>query len=181
MEPEPSEPSLAEPSLTEPSLDFSESPPPFSPPPPLPPKGGFWRRSLAYSFDLIVLQLIYAFFITIGTAAVDLATAQTPVFELGDSTFVTMAGSFMGLWTVLFVLYFTFFPFWGGQTPGKMLMRLRVVTYKQVELSLLRSLARSLSYFLSSLFLGVGFLMAALNRDKRALHDFIAQTYVVRV
>jgi uncharacterized RDD family membrane protein YckC len=169
-----------EPEQTKPSLDFPESFHPISTPPPLPPKGGFWQRSLAFSFDLIVLQLIYIFFITIGSVAVNLSSTHNPSFELWDTSFAAMAGSFMGLWSVLFILYFTFFTFWGGQTPGKMLMRLRVVTYDYEELSLWRSLARSLCYFLSSLFLGVGFIMAAWNRDKRALHDFIVRTYVVK-
>ncbi len=170
-----------EPEHAEPSLDFPESPQSISTVPPSPQKAGFWRRALAYSFDLMLLQFIYAFFIAIGMAAVDLSSAHNTGFELGDISLVAMAGSFMGLWTTLFILYFTFFFYWGGQTPGKMLMGLRVVTDKHEDLPLLRALARSLSYFLSSLFLGVGFLLAALNREKRALHDFIARTYVVKM
>lgn len=170
-----------EPEQAEPSLDFPEPLQPISTVPPSPQKAGFWWRSLAYSFDLMLLQFIYAFFIAIGMAAVDLSSVYNTGFELGDTSLVAMAGSFMGLWTILFILYFTFFTYWGGQTPGKMLMRLRVVTQKFEELSLLQALARSLSYFLSSLFLGVGFLIAAMNREKRALHDFIARTYVVRM
>jgi len=84
------------------------------------------------------------------------------------------------LWLFLFILYFTFFYHYGGQTPGKMMMGLRVVTANLEELSLFQALFRTLSYFLSGFPLGIGFLMALLDQDKRALHDFIAGTRVVR-
>jgi len=144
-------------------------------------RGGFRRRAVAYTLDLLLLELIYGLFLFIGATAVDLAEAgDFDAMLLGDNL-AAMALSFMLLWAALFLLYFTFFTYWGGQTPGKMLMRVRVVTKDFGNLTLLRAFARTLCYFLSSLFLGLGFLIAAFDRDKRALHDFIAKTYVVRV
>lgn len=148
-------------------------------PPPI--KGGFWRRAVAYTVDLLLLELIYGLFLFIGATAVDLAEASDFDSMLLGDTLAAMVFSFVLLWAALFLLYFTFFTYWGGQTPGKMLMRVRVVTKDFGDLTLLRAFGRSLCYFLSSFFLGLGFLMAAIDRDKRALHDFIAGTYVVRV
>ena len=160
---------------------FSQEAPSTEVPAARPTKGGFRRRAVAYTLDLLLLELIYGLFLFIGATAVDLAEAgDFDAMLLGDNL-AAMALSFMLLWAALFLLYFTFFTYWGGQTPGKMLMRVRVVTKDFGNLTLLRAFARTLCYFLSSLFLGLGFLIAAFDRDKRALHDFIAKTYVVRV
>ena len=141
------------------------------------PKGGFWQRGAAYIVDLVLLQGIYTLFLKVGLTAIDLALAHTARFT--PDGMLLGSGPFQGLWVFLFILYFTFFSFWGGQTPGKILLHLRVVTQNYEDLTLFRALIRSLCYFLSILFL-VGFLIAGLNREKRALHDFIVRTYVVK-
>ena len=170
-----------EPDQPEQPIISSEPTPSTSTAPTVPLKGGFRRRAVAYTLDLLLLELIYGLFLFIGATAVDLAEAgDFDAMLLGDNL-AAMALSFMLLWAALFLLYFTFFTYWGGQTPGKMLMRVRVVTKDFGNLTLLRAFARTLCYFLSSLFLGLGFLIAAFDRDKRALHDLIAKTYVVRV
>ena len=144
--------------------------------------GGFWRRTAAYLFDFILIELIFIFFLTIGAVAVNIASAHDLGLEILDPFLMTSAGSFMSLWTGLFLLYFTFFTYWGGKTPGKMLMRLCVVTQDLGELTLLRAFVRSFFSCLS-LVLGLGlvFIIAAFDHKKRALHDFIVKTYVVRV
>jgi uncharacterized RDD family membrane protein YckC len=43
-----------------------------------------------------------------------------------------------------------------------------------------RALARQLAWLLSPLTLGVGFLVAVTRADRRALHDLVAGTRVVR-
>ena len=140
-------------------------------------KGGFWKRGAAYIADLVLLQGIYTLFLKIGLTAIDLALAHTARFT--PDGMLLGSGPFQGLWIFLFILYFTFFSYWGGQTPGKILLRLRVVTQNYKDLTLFRALIRSLCYFFSILF-PVGFLIAGLNREKRALHDFIVRTYVVK-
>lgn len=159
--------------LPQPSSDLSTAP--LSPEPG---KGGFWRRAVAYSIDFVLVQLIVILFMGVGAVAIETAS----VFEAGvDVASTALIESFFPLFASIFLSYFTFFTYWGGQTPGKLLLRVRVVTKDLNELTLLRAFGRSLSYFLSSLFLGVGFMIVVVNRDKRALHDLIARTRVVKI
>tara|TARA_B100000315_G_scaffold45852_2_gene40661 strand:- start:8966 stop:9331 length:366 start_codon:yes stop_codon:yes gene_type:complete len=82
---------------------------------------------------------------------------------------------------VVFLAYFIGFSSYRGQTPGKAIMRIRIVsmTGKNVTLSMI--IVRTLGYFISGVFFGVGFLMALVTRRRRSLHDFLADTYVVGV
>jgi uncharacterized RDD family membrane protein YckC len=68
----------------------------------------------------------------------------------------------------------------GGQTVGKRLLGVRVVTAAGQAVGYPRALARYLAWWLSALLLGSGFLVAAVRRDRRALHDLVAGTRVVR-
>jgi uncharacterized RDD family membrane protein YckC len=154
---------------------------PGHPPADRPRPGGFWRRVVSYLADLFLIDLIGFFLLGVRLWAVGMASAQESGLAFVDPGDAEAIGTFLSVWTPTFIGYFTFFTFWGGQTPGKMLMRIRVVTLDLKEVSLPRSLGRTLCYFASSLFFGLGFLIAAFNRDKRALHDFIAGTWVVRV
>ncbi len=66
-----------------------------------------------------------------------------------------------------------------GTTPGKYLLGLYVCDLDgRVGLPFGRALLRFVGYFLSSLALGLGYLMPLFTERKRALHDFVAGTYV---
>lgn len=64
-------------------------------------------------------------------------------------------------------------------TIGKQIVGIIVVNQQMQRLSKLHSLARYLAYFFSYLTLGIGFLMIAFTKKHRALHDIIAETYVI--
>ena len=66
-----------------------------------------------------------------------------------------------------------------GATPGKMACRIEVVTAKGGKVSYARALGRYFAECLSGLLLGVGYLMAAFDEQKRTLHDHICNTRVV--
>jgi uncharacterized RDD family membrane protein YckC len=68
-----------------------------------------------------------------------------------------------------------------GQTIGKSLVGVRVVAVDGALLTVGPALLRYLAYYVSAAPLGLGFLMAGLRRDKRALHDLIAGSRVERV
>lgn len=71
-----------------------------------------------------------------------------------------------------------------GRTPGKALMRLSVVAAGVrgggPGVGLRTAFVRLLAWILSGSLLGIGFLLVAFRRDRRALHDLLAGTRVVR-
>ena len=79
--------------------------------------------------------------------------------------------------------YLTMFTAAGGQTIGKMLARTRVVPAAAEEPQRLRfgtAVVRAAACFVSLLPAGGGFFMALFRADRRALHDALADTRVIR-
>jgi uncharacterized RDD family membrane protein YckC len=78
--------------------------------------------------------------------------------------------------------YFTLFTAAGGQTIGKMAAGIRVVSMDQEygRVTLGHSVLRAAAYAVSALPAGVGFLLAIVGADKRAIHDRLADTRVVK-
>jgi uncharacterized RDD family membrane protein YckC len=66
-------------------------------------------------------------------------------------------------------------------TPGKLILGLQVVRTDGRPFTWGAGIGRFFAYFLSSLTLYIGFLMAAWDEEKRALHDRICDTRVVHV
>jgi len=72
-----------------------------------------------------------------------------------------------------------------GRTPGKALLRLSVVAVAPAGgapagIGLKRAFLRFLAWNLSGGLLGIGFLLVLFRKDRRALHDLLAGTRVVR-
>lgn len=71
-----------------------------------------------------------------------------------------------------------------GRTPGKALLRISVVVAGPAApvpgIGLRKAFLRFLGFTLSGALLGVGFLLVLFREDRRALHDLIAGTRVVR-
>ena len=82
---------------------------------------------------------------------------------------------------VIYFGYFTYFHAKSGATPGKRLFGLEVVDEITHErLSILRSLIRTVSYVLSAAPFGCGFLMVLFHPRKKALHDLMVGSEVIR-
>jgi uncharacterized RDD family membrane protein YckC len=70
-----------------------------------------------------------------------------------------------------------------GTSPGKKALGLTVegkVPSSESGIGFLRAVIRAAGYLVSSLTLGIGFLMIAFSADKRGLHDRIAGTWIRR-
>ena len=67
-----------------------------------------------------------------------------------------------------------------GATLGKMALGLRVVTSEGAPVTYARALGRYFAKLLSAFLCGIGYLLAAFDEQKRALHDRICDTRVVR-
>lgn len=134
---------------------------------------GFWRRGAALAMDGLWL------FCTAGAlswilfgVALPGAAAAPGVASAGTSAvhqLLPAAVAVVGWWRF-------------GATPGKVLLELRVVDARSGERpALAQALVRYLGYFVSALPLGLGFVWAAVDREKAALHDRLARTRVVVV
>ena len=78
--------------------------------------------------------------------------------------------------------YFTLFTAAGGQTIGKMAAGIRVVAMEgaAARVPLGHSVLRATAYLVSALPAGLGFLPALLGAERRAIHDRLADTRVVK-
>ena len=132
---------------------------------------GFWIRALALAVDLIVfgfVELTFGFMAArlFGAAVEDDISYQSAVF----------------LFTLVFTLLYTSaMHATAGQTIGKMVTRVQVVGATGEPPSFGTAVLRYIGYYASLITFTLGFLMAGLRRDKRALHDLVAGTWVVRV
>ncbi|MMZ67323.1 RDD family protein [compost metagenome] len=64
-------------------------------------------------------------------------------------------------------------------TLGKMLLGIVVVNRNYERLTYGKALVRYLGRLLSALTFGIGYIMAAFTKNKQALHDLVADTYVL--
>ncbi len=84
--------------------------------------------------------------------------------------------------TIVSLFYWIFFTGYCGQTPGKMLLRIQVIGSDGNSLSYGKAFYREIvGKFISGIILCIGYLMAAFDDQKQALHDRMARTYVIKL
>jgi uncharacterized RDD family membrane protein YckC len=127
---------------------------------------GFWVRALALAIDVVV------FFV--ARRGLRLVAALMVVGDGGWSARGAIA-FFMLLFSAM---YTTVLHAITGQTIGKNLVGIRVVGTDGRLLTFGAALLRYGGYYGSLLPFTLGFIMAGLRRDKRALHDLIAGSRV---
>jgi len=137
---------------------------------------GFWVRLAAYTIDSIIVffGLLLVRFMLSGILALAEGTA------LGGNILFHYTLKDIVLY-VFQVIYFILFTYLAGTTPGKWLMNLRVVGADRHEkLSLTDVLYReTIGRFLCSLTIGIGYILAGVDKEKRGLHDILCDTRVV--
>jgi len=80
-----------------------------------------------------------------------------------------------------FVYFAVLIKLMHGQTPGKKLMKCRVVSLVHHEMSWWHSIERALGYGASLLEAGFGFVQFFLTRNRQCVHDRIAETIVIDI
>jgi len=146
------------------------------------PYGGFWRRAAAAVIDQIILGIIYTILLMIGTAA-GLGGFNTHSYTVQSGALLKSTSSIMILYHIFCVVinaaYFTYFHGIMGQTPGKMVMNLKVVQVSGEAITPGIAFLRWVGYIVSCLFLFLGYLWVAFDRRKQGWHDKIAGTVVI--
>jgi uncharacterized RDD family membrane protein YckC len=133
---------------------------------------GIFTRGLAFGVDIVLAGLVF-----LGAAATFglvtlLAGGVDPGWLLG--------GLAASVWTLVAGSYFALFWSTTGQTPGMRPMRVRVLAPDGAPPGVGRSAVRFIGLLVSIALLFTGFLTILFDARRRALHDFLAGTVVVR-
>jgi uncharacterized RDD family membrane protein YckC len=67
-----------------------------------------------------------------------------------------------------------------GATPGKMALGLRIVSSSGEPVTYVKALARFFAEMVSAIICYIGYIMAAFDEQRKALHDQICDTRVIR-
>jgi uncharacterized RDD family membrane protein YckC len=131
---------------------------------------GFWIRAAALLIDLIILMVVNFMVATLllvlaGEGPEAQLIAQVIAFLIQVAIGMAYEVGFLGRF---------------GATPGKMACGLKVLTAEGEPISYGRAFGRYFGKILSWLVLGIGYLMAAFDDQKRTLHDRICHTRVVK-
>lgn len=137
---------------------------------------GFVSRLLAYGIDITVIVIML---VALGWL-VDTVTRLFPtlIFEGNGLIQVALAGVVA---VVTAGIYYLFFWTLAGQTPGKMLLGLRIVSLDGSRLTLWQALRRFIGYFLSALPLYAGYWWVLIDNRRQGWHDKLAGTVVVYI
>ena len=100
--------------------------------------------------------------------------------DRGLSVLVPMLG-LLGVTTMLQLAYHTGFVGRFGATPGKLALRMAVVTPEGHSVGYARAFARACAEHLSMWLCGLGYLTAFFDPERRALHDHVCATRVIRI
>lgn len=134
--------------------------------------GGFWIRLAAMTIDYVLMLIPCAL---AGALIIILAVMEIDAGMVGILSVLLMLLALA--WTFGY-----FIVFYGvkSTTPGKMLFGMRVVREDNgSKMSWGQAFGRTFAYILSRIFY-IGFIIAAFDDEKRALHDHLAKTRVIR-
>jgi signal peptidase I len=124
-------------------------------------KASFLERLAAFIIDVIILAILQLAL----TIVLRLFNFQYKIFDL-----------------ILFSLYDILFIWIAGATPGKMLLKLKVVNTSYKRVNLVQAFLReTIGRFISGILFTIGYLWMLIDKNKQTWHDKIATTLVVRL
>ncbi len=142
---------------------------------------GFWIRFVAKLIDGAILFTVSMILSTLG----GLVFFSGGVLRGGGAS-VALTGAYLAFQGVLFLInmaiaisYEVYFLTRYNATPGKLALRLKIIPVAGGPISLSLAVGRYFANYLSVLTLGIGYIMAGLDEQKRALHDRICETRVI--
>jgi uncharacterized RDD family membrane protein YckC len=134
---------------------------------------GFWIRVGAWFIDYIIMgiasAIIYIPLTFMGVSSFD-EPAAFAIIQL-ISTILNF---------IIPAIYESWFVGKYAATPGKMACKLKVVMSEGGRVSFARAIGRHFAKYISGLILGIGYLMAGFDEQKRTLHDRICDTRVIK-
>jgi uncharacterized RDD family membrane protein YckC len=140
------------------------------------PKAGFWIRVVATLLDaaiVLTLQLVLGLMLVLA-GVISVGNSETQLIAL-----ITL-GQLFGF--AINCAYYVIFTGHGGQTPGKMALRIKVIKCDGSDLGYGQAAFREIAgKFISAIILCIGYLMVAFDDQKQGLHDRMSDTYVIKL
>ncbi len=147
---------------------------------------GFWRRLAAILIDLSAVAVICSIIILIFQPLnlPGLGNLWNFGFDIEalNENFWNALPYLIGrnvLSLLVSITYFVGFWVWRGQTPGKMLLSIKVIREDGSDVTIGVALLRCLGYIVSFATVLLGFIWIAFDDRKQGFHDTMAETYVV--
>jgi uncharacterized RDD family membrane protein YckC/ribosomal protein L40E len=148
--------------------------------------GGFGERLIAFIINGILsgilIIIVFSFIIaskydvsTLNEMADNMRTAGVV-----DSRIWSIMGILLLTFLIVTVLYSTISIGIWGRTIGKAVFKLKVVKPDGSHIGIIRAFGRSIAYILNYCTLGLSFIVIALTHKKRGIHDYIADTIVIK-
>ena len=134
---------------------------------------GFWIRLGAWFIDYLIM-------------AIASAIIYVPLTFMGFSSFdepaafaiIQLISTILNF--IIPAVYESWFVGKYAATPGKMACKLKVVMSEGDQVSFARAIGRHFAKYISGLILGIGYIMAGFDEQKRTLHDRICDTRVIK-
>ncbi len=144
------------------------------------------RRMLAFLLDYFLASILSTPPLYVFKALIGVPDLEQRVFTNMFESDQPLSPDMVHHWVIfqliaqtILVLYFACFIAAHGQTPGKALFRLRVITEDGQKPHFVKSLLRALAMAFSIDLLFLPMFYAFFNPQRRAFHDIVARTYVV--
>ena len=128
---------------------------------------GLLVRCVAGLLDVIVVWLILA------------VVAMGVIHLVGEADSGAVLALMLIFATIVSILYETVFVGKYGATPGKLACRVKVIVSSGERVDYALAFGRCAAKFMSTYIVLIGYLLAAFDQRKRALHDRICDTHVV--
>lgn len=153
---------------------------------------GFVSRLVAFVIDLAILTIVLIVLGWTINIILDFfgLTPSAASFEAPDLTFRDYIRNTIGIILVISVPFLTFCIWfiyfvgsWAlmGQTIGKQLLGLKVVSIDGTPVSLKQGIVRYFGYWISAIPLFAGYLWVLLDDERRGWHDRLSHTCVIYV
>ena len=127
------------------------------------------QRTWAYTIDEVLISVLFMI-IFFGKIPPDASYEQT----------LNLLNSLFSYIIILKIIYQSFFVWYYGATPGKLLLKIKVISTIDLQNpDILYSTIRAVVRIISESLFYIGFLWALTNPKKETWHDKMAKTLVV--
>ncbi|MFT5873845.1 MAG: putative RDD family membrane protein YckC [Clostridium sp.] len=131
-------------------------------------KAGFWMRVSALTIDEIIL-------VTLTYVLLQIIRPLISADVLHSLWFIIIFYEFLDY------NYYTLFWVFGGQTPGKVIMKTKLIKVDGTDFTYKDAFIRYWIWMIGVALLGIGYFWIAFHKNKQGWNDIVAKTYVVRL